>query len=76
MEREPIEVSEQRALSFLIKRFRNLDNLSRYGLNNGKLIKRVHKKSSMRDLFVVLNLDKHGNVLHVPGYDDEGQASE
>lgn len=58
----------------LARKFRNLENLQRYGVNNGKLNKRLEKKTSNRDLYVVLNLDKRGNVLHVPGFDDEGEA--
>lgn len=58
----------------LVRKFRNLDNVHRYGVNNGKLNRRVEKKASNKDLYVVLNLEKRGNVLHVPGYDDEGEA--
>lgn len=70
------ESASSGAYEALRRNFRNLDNVERYGVNNKKLARRVLKKSKNADLYVVLNLDRHGHVLRVPGYCDESETQE
>lgn len=74
IERQVSRSSARNTFDVLARKFRNLDNVHRFGLNNGKFHRRVKKKANSREIYVVLNLDKRGNVLPPPGFDDEGEA--
>lgn len=70
------EHKKRATYQYVRKRVRSLQNISKFGLNNSKVDRRANKKSVKKQLYVVLSVDRRGDVLHVPGIIDEGEASQ